>query len=572
MNIFSDPNKKQQELEEKELLAKSLLHLFKGDAQLIAESIPEFHQDEKVQLLLNDFRALQQRIYDRWVALGFSEPVQYLHEPDHEKNVEDESKEKTESEYEGIPEDASDKTKEIETLEETISVNEAKSTDEAETTDEDIAIVIDLGPADTSPSQPPAIPVVIPKRIHIDYPNGKVDQPYSYTIPTEQLHISLEQIQRIETKGFMDAGLVLDQKTWEVEGFPEEQGQFPLEIILDYTNAEGRKGQLLLEGNCNINPDPRSLWQEHEPPADAPYPKSHTDAVRLESDEAILIGASRRGRSHAHKGDFRDDDFQLAQVSDTGWYILAVADGAGSAKYSREGSRLAVEITTKGLEQLLDEEFTQSIGNQLDAFSADDDPQVENSLRLLLYDSMVGSIFDGYKAILSEANEQGVAPRDYATTLLVTVTRKFAQGWFFASYWVGDGCIGVYRKGESVQLLGTPDGGEFAGQTRFFTMADIWNDAQTILGRLQFALVPDFTALCLMTDGISDPKFQTDYNLRQVPRWDAFWEDLQSGVDFAHEYDQQDQELLEWLNFWSQGDHDDRSLVIMYPKESEAGL
>lgn len=559
MNTLSDHNNQLQELEEKEQLAKSLLHFFKGDAQLIADSIPEFHKDEEVQVLLKDFRSLQQRIYERWVNLGYSEPVTSLGEettaiPD------DTSLSKSNEETPELRDDTSSEEPEEQHLSEVDPSYQSEG--------EDDAIIIDLDPEDTSSSTPPEIHVIIPKRIRIDYPNGKVDQPYAYSIPFDQLDLQPEQIVELKKTGFAEAGLVFDPESWEVKGLPEEQGQFSLEIHIDYSNSDGRKGQLILEGTSNINPDPRSLWQEHEPPADAPYQKSHTDSARLESHEAVLIGASRRGRAHAHKASFRDDDFQLNQTSATGWYILAVADGAGSAKFSREGSRLAVEIASERLEELLNDEFTQAVAGELDEFSVGDDPQAEQNLRLHLYDSMVGSVFDGYKAILSEADQQNAAPRDYATTLLVTITRKFEQGWFFASYWVGDGCIGVYNQGRDVQLLGTPDGGEFAGQTRFFTMAEIWQDAQTILGRLQFTLVKDFTALCLMTDGISDPKFQTDYNLRQVPRWDAFWEDLNNEVNFSQDNDQQDQELLEWLNFWSQGDHDDRSLVIMYPKRT----
>jgi serine/threonine protein phosphatase PrpC len=51
-----------------------------------------------------------------------------------------------------------------------------------------------------------------------------------------------------------------------------------------------------------------------------------------------MLAASQRGRSHAHKGDAREDDFFIA--TGEGWCIAIVADGAGSAKYSRYGSQL----------------------------------------------------------------------------------------------------------------------------------------------------------------------------------------------------------------------------------------
>ena len=593
MNTFSDSDNQLQKLEEKELLVNSLRRHHKGDAQLIADSISDLHQDEEIKAMLDQYHQLQQRIFDRWQALGYSAPAIQLGESTDIDALEGQAKieppaipvenavvEATAPETYSetpveIPLDPNptlefDDAREEEVREEEVSPKGDYTSEEnygSEEPSDEEAIVINLDPVDTSPDLPPEINVIIPQRVQVDYPNGKVDQPYHYTIPVETLGISVGESDSIETGGFNKAGLILDQEDWSVKGLPEEQGQFELVIKVEFRDAEGRKKQMILEGTCNINPDPRSLWKEHEPPADAPYQKSHTDSFQLENEEALVIGASRRGRAHAHKGDFRDDDFHIDQVGNSGWYVLAVADGAGSAKFSREGSRLAVKETAAKLNELVDGEFTATIAEQLNALAANNDPQVAQNLRLQLYDSLVGAVFDGYKAILREADQQGAAQRDYATTLLLTVTRKFPQGWFIASYWVGDGCIGVYRERDSVQLLGTPDGGEFAGQTRFFTMQEIWKDAQTILNRLQIALVPDFTGLFLMTDGISDPKFQTDYNLQQVPKWDEFWTDLQNSVDFGHTGPGRDEELLEWLNFWSQGDHDDRTLVIMTPKD-----
>ena len=36
-------------------------------------------------------------------------------------------------------------------------------------------------------------------------------------------------------------------------------------------------------------------------------------------------------------------------------------------------------------------------------------------------------------------------------------------------------------------------------------------------------IVPDFTALFLMTDGVSDPKFETDANLKSYDKWNELW-------------------------------------------------
>src|SRR5690606_14699190 len=59
-------------------------------------------------------------------------------------------------------------------------------------------------------------------------------------------------------------------------------------------------------------------------------------------DKKIVI-ASKRGRSHAHEGTFRDDDFCTKSLPND-WAIVAVADGAGSAKYARQGSKIATHF------------------------------------------------------------------------------------------------------------------------------------------------------------------------------------------------------------------------------------
>jgi len=547
VKFLSDDDNQLRDSEESEMLGKSLRFLHKGDAQLIADTLKDFIADPQTQALLEEYRSLQQRFYNRWVELGYSQPPIVL------------------SPLMNQEESPEAQTHEI----------------EVESAPEELSTAIELDPSDTSTTTPPPIPalpatpameddsILIPQHLQIDFPNGKVDTAYRFDLPMEVLKFTPDQIQQVETQGFSEAGLVLDQNAWQVAGLPEEQGQFELKIHLEYLSQDGHRGLIIMKGLCNINPDPRSLWQELEPPADSPYPKEHTDARLVPGKDGLLVGASRRGRAHAHKGTFRDDDFFIGFDNDSGWHVLTVADGAGSAPYSREGSRIAVETIAEQLNNLLNQEFSDSIAPHLEMSHGGLDAATEQTLRLQIYDTVVGAVFEGYKAILGEAEKLSVPPREFATTLLLTIAKRYKQGWFVASYWVGDGCIAIYRKGQSVSLLGNPDGGEFAGQTRFFTMGDLWKDSQTILSRLHLALVPDFSGLFLMTDGVSDPKFQTDHNLKQVPKWDAFWEDLGSEVDLTGQSGIMHQQTLEWLNFWSQGDHDDRTIAFMLPHQEE---
>ena len=99
-------------------------------------------------------------------------------------------------------------------------------------------------------------------------------------------------------------------------------------------------------------------------------------------------------------------------------------------------------------------------------------------------------------------------------------------------------------------------------------MSEIFKDATPLYQRLRFNIVDDFTALFLMSDGVSDPKFETDANLNNPDKWDALWDDLkENGVELTDDNEASKDQLLEWLDFWSPGNHDDRTIAILYEEE-----
>lgn len=183
-----------------------------------------------------------------------------------------------------------------------------------------------------------------------------------------------------------------------------------------------------------------------------------------------------------------------------------------------------------------------------------------------IYKIVGNAAYKAQKAIFEEAKKQNIPSKQYATTLLLTICKKFSYGWFVASFWVGDGAICLYDKvNHTAKLLGVPDEGEYAGQTRFLTMPEIFKDATSLYQRLRFSIVPDFTALFLMTDGVSDPMFETDANLCNPDKWDALWNNLrESGVELTDDNETSKDQLLNWLDFWSPGNHDDRTIAILY--------
>jgi hypothetical protein len=266
-----------------------------------------------------------------------------------------------------------------------------------------------------------------------------------------------------------------------------------------------------------INPDPKSLWQKNEPPPNSPYPKKHEDKDLIEGNyNRVMVAASRQGRSHEHSGTFRDDDFLLA--SEHGWDILAVADGVGSAKSSRKGSELAVNTSVEYLKNIL---ATQSARIEQEAATWFASEGKDGQVKTALYETFGRAVHAAEKAIRDEAAN----PKDYSTTLLLAGHKKLPIGHFFAAYWVGDGGIGVYEKGKNIQLLGEVDSGEFAGQTRFLDKQVMTPD--DVMKGLRFAITDGFTSLVLMTDGVTDPKFETDNNLASLQKWDELWVELE---------------------------------------------
>lgn len=329
-----------------------------------------------------------------------------------------------------------------------------------------------------------------------------------------------------------------------------------------------------------INQDPRKLWKnlpvDWENMSEPKYINEDTqiDYIKVEALEdgtpqKDIVAASKRGRSHAQEAKPRDDHFKMSHM-DNGWYIMAVADGAGSAQFSRQGSTIACNTVVDYCKEKLadNQNFEKSI-DTYNEYKNESESEARKLVGDFIYKIVGTAAFRAQKAIYAEATAQNVQPKLYATTLLLTICKKFSYGWFVASFWVGDGAICLYDKeAHTAKLLGVPDEGEYAGQTRFLTMPEIFKDATALYQRLRFNIVPDFTALFLMTDGVSDPKFETDANLNNPDKWDALWNDLQNNeenpVDLSDDHEEAKNELLNWLDFWSPGNHDDRTIAILY--------
>ncbi|MDY0134095.1 MAG: protein phosphatase 2C domain-containing protein [Atribacterota bacterium] len=415
-------------------------------------------------------------------------------------------------------------------------------------------------PAQTSPSGP--IQQLEPN-LSFRLDNGKVGVAYASALVVTTANAPVIEITGIDFPD--ELGLSFDPKTQQISGMPRKEGD--IEIALRYSvkgSYSSASGTALL----TINPDPKSLWKILPADPQGLFWKPDEDKALVRTPELIMVGASKRGRSHAHVGSFRDDDFSLAHVAAGGWHIAVISDGAGSAKYSRRGAELICREGSKRLEQLLAGEdgakLTEAV-SACHAAAAENEELAVRQVKTALFTTLGYAVHHATKRLQDETQSEKseeVTFKDFSSTALFAIVKQFDFGMFCAAYWVGDGAICALNRDGVPILLGQPDGGEYSGQTRFLN-ADMVTQEE-LYRRLHYAILPDFKALVLMTDGISDPFFETDAGLVNPARWAAFWSDLENVTGLEERSEHLEDRLLGWLDFWSAGNHDDRTLALIY--------
>lgn len=225
-------------------------------------------------------------------------------------------------------------------------------------------------------------------------------------------------------------------------------------------------------------------WEVREPPPELgdrvpPRYEDHRPENAWVSSEWKLVGASRRGRLHEHEATFREDAFQIEACG--GWYLIAVADGAGSHRLSRVGSNLAVNTAIATMKA-----------------------KAEKSPGTSEYDAK-GFVSDGlnaaWVALRDKAGEKpGVMTfADLSTTLLLLAYHP-KNGWLAIAQ-VGDGLIAALRADGSFEALANPESGGYSGETYFLTSYTLEQLPSKVhnLGRATATEM-----LFVMTDGVSD--------------------------------------------------------------------
>jgi len=360
-------------------------------------------------------------------------------------------------------------------------------------------------------------------------------------------------------------GLDLNGSEFQIKGQVTTAGDYNVELYCFLLLPNGEKQRVLGQLKITVIADPRSLWKNLPSDTSARFhkPDSHSDSA--ENDKVVLMASSVRGRSHAHKGIHRDDDFKISCSAASDWSVLCVADGAGSCQFSRRGAEVASMRATRTLRETLNGHYGEELESTYDDYMAEKSEANKRRLQEIFQHTIVKAVFDAAKAIYEEVKQEaGDKFKDFSTTLLLAAHRPIAEGHFVLAFWIGDGAAVIYDKANAVKLLGQPDSGEFAGQTRFLDNT-IFDDG-SVYKRVSISKVSSMTALILATDGITDARFETERQLGKIEPWDALWSELEAFVN-EKDLNQGEQKLNQWMDFWSPGNHDDRTIAICRIKE-----
>ena len=262
--------------------------------------------------------------------------------------------------------------------------------------------------------------------------------------------------------------------------------------------------------------------------------ESRCKAATLE--DWFVVGVSVRGAAHVKNGLPCQDNYAWRRPCGE-ILLVAVADGAGSAAYADQGSKLAVHSSLEALEVGLSEKV----------------PAEKEEWRALL-----NTAFEtARKALLDQANVLGSAAHELASTLLVAALNSES----LASMQVGDGCIVVQTEEGTLEAVSTPMNGEYVNETVFLTSGDA-------LRQMRFSFrVARLRGLALLTDGLQQLALKMPEALPHPP----FFYPLLRFAKTSQDEQEATKQLTQFLESPRVGDRADDDLTLVLAVSSESG-
>lgn len=417
---------------------------------------------------------------------------------------------------------------------------------------------------------------------HIVIPNAKELIPYSAKIDFQAL--KLTDLIFKDFEGLEELGLQFNSESDTIEGTPTKSGDVKLKFLFKVEGEEENTAPNEKLISLVINPDPKSLWQLKPSDQEIIFAKPDDVSAFEKLGNKNIVISSKRGRSHGKEGTSRDDDFAFKYFEKSQWSLVVVSDGAGSASLARQGSKLACDAVVEYFEQNTDSEQEIKLEILIDEYSKNKtDEKLQEIIKQSKYNLWQASIYVHNK--LKEFAEQTFIENPelfnnlkaksnleyFHSTLIFTLFKKYDFGYLIQSFGVGDCPIAVMNTEKTeTTLLNWLDVGEYGGGTRFITQPDIFQKQEVMITRFNLKIIEDFSYLFLMTDGVYDAKFVVEANLEKHEKWIEFLEDLDgknednSKVEFSKDNSEIANQLSKWLDFWSAGNHDDRTLAIVF--------
>lgn len=212
------------------------------------------------------------------------------------------------------------------------------------------------------------------------------------------------------------------------------------------------------------------------------------------------------GSSHA-AAQMPCQDAAFTHSFPSGLSVVALADGAGSARFSHYGSSFVV----KRAAQLISDHYADSVGPRyvFDDFKERLIQQLQIELAEMARAGIDFTDAEREQCTLPSRAEQELVPcelKDLSCTFLAVATRGNR---YFALH-LGDGVIGaeVKRCGKTcMQTVSAPENGEFANETVFLTCADAAAKTRGYVGKLD-SIGKKTTGFILMSDGPESVLFE----------------------------------------------------------------
>lgn len=180
-----------------------------------------------------------------------------------------------------------------------------------------------------------------------------------------------------------------------------------------------------------------------------------------------VIQCASQGRSHI-KSDIPCQD-KTYSAFDNDTQVIALADGAGSAKLSHYGAETVTKFVCSELTEKFDTYFSENDGA---------------SVKQQLIEGML-------KSLSETANQLECEIKELASTLLFVAIKN---NQFIIAH-IGDGVVG-YLKNDEMKIASQPENGEFANTTVFTTSKDAIMTMKLIKGSLG-----EIQGFVLMSDG-----------------------------------------------------------------------